>query len=224
MITFHEKFDLTSFLFKQSFYTNVLEYMGNFLDRLVERSQEEEEIERDEQGFRRVENQETFKQLQPWLNHFINMVVHPLVVKVDSLRQEEHGSGKGARFRADLEQKIEKGASSLFVEKVGSKILDFVLDFEGCIDKIQELGRFAQLVGMTDDVCKQLKKSIESRLLSPGVTTRSIIQTYFNSVLALKILDPDMLSFREVTSDIKVFMKNRSNLVRSIISFWKDEK
>lgn len=38
MITFHEKFDLTSFLFKQSFYTNVLEYMGNFLDRLVERS------------------------------------------------------------------------------------------------------------------------------------------------------------------------------------------
>ena len=47
------------------------------------------------------------------------------------------------------------------MRKLGEKILDFVLDFEFCADKIQELGEIATRSNMNEEVCSWLKQSIE---------------------------------------------------------------
>ena len=225
-LKYHQMFDLTYSLLKENLEKFLLEKTEIFLEKLIYASQAESETD-DNRAANDFKNLR-FKKLMPWLQVFYTELIKTFILSIGEILDKSNPQkARNKKFRSlcsKLQTDIEKDIQFVFVRKLGEKILDFVLDFEFCVDKIQELGEIATRSNMNEQVCNWLKESIEQRLLSPGVTTSSIIATYFNIVLTLQILDPDMLNFREVTSSIKKFMKTRSNLVRSIIAFWKDLK
>lgn len=223
MLGFLEKFKLTTSLLK----TNLEQVLVSRLEEVISRLLEISLSEGDEVGDGIHEHDRMFKMIRPWAELYLKSFVKPFIFKLDDLRNmfiTVKRRQESKRFSTRFIDLIETDFLYIFVKKLGCKILDFVLDFESCIDKIKELGEAAEKVNMSDDVCAWLRESIEKRLLTPGVTTSSIISTYFNIVLTQKIIDPDMLNLSSVTSNIKKFMKNRTNLVRSIISFWKEMK
>lgn len=116
---------------------------------------------------------------------------------------------------------LTKDSNYLFVKKLGSKILDLVLDFRNNISRIEEIADYIKRVNMSQELSKWLLDQIKSRLLSPGVTTLNILSTYFHIVETLTIIDEDMLSFNQVTNPVKKFLLQRADLINTILSFWK---
>lgn len=110
------------------------------------------------------------------------------------------------KFHITFIQSLLKDSNFLFVKKLGARILDFVLDFRNNIPRIEEIADFVKRVKMSEELSQWLLDQINSRLLSPGVTTLNILSTYFHIVETLTIIDEDMLSFNQVTTPVKKFL------------------
>jgi hypothetical protein len=125
------------------------------------------------------------------------------------------------KFHQQFINSINRDSNYLFVKKLGSQILDFVLDFRNNISRIEEIAEYVKKVRMSEELSQWLLDQIKSRLLSPGVTTMNILSSYFHIVETLTIIDEDMLSFKQVTTPVKKFLLQRVDLINTILAFWK---
>lgn len=218
-VTFHEVFSLTSSHLKPEFTQFMIEKQSQLIDYLIAES---------------FEGEEEFDDLiMPYVGIFSSAYIQTLGEKIDNIRsiafQEKihqiceirHFKEKfGLKFMESLIRDM----NFIYVKKIGSKILDLVLDMPNTIEKVKEIAEYVEKVNMTEEICQWLREALVSRLLSPGVTTYNILISYFNIVATLKIIDPNMLNLSKVIAPVKAFLLKRSDLIRCIIAFWKEER
>lgn len=218
-VSFHEIFSLSSSHLKPEFTNFMINKLSNLIDYLIVESFEGED--------------EFDDLLMPYANIFSSAYIQTLGEKIDEVRrlvfqnkinqicEIRHFKEK---FSLKFMESICRDLNFIYVKKVGSKILDLVLDMPNTIEKVKEIAEYVKKVNMTEEVCEWLKQALVARLLSPGVTTYNILISYFNIVATLKIIDPNMLNLGNVIAPVKTFLLKRSDLIRCIIAFWKEER
>lgn len=218
-ITFHEIFGLTSSHMKPHFLNFMISKLSQLIDYLVAES---------------FDGEDDFDDVvMPYVDVFSYCYVKTLGEKMDQLRSQvfqekishiceiQHFKDK---FSLKFMEALRKDMNYIYIKKVGSKILDLVLDMPNTIEKVKEIAEYVKKVNMTQEVCQWLRGALVSRLLSPGVTTYNILISYFNIVATLKIIDSNMLNLSKVIAPVKKFLLKRCDLIRCIIAFWKEER
>lgn len=218
-ISFHEIFGLTSSHLKPHVQNFMISKLRDLVDYLVVESFEGED------DFDDV--------IMPYVDVFSYSYIKTLGEKIDQLRSQVFQEKIGHiceiqhfkdNFSLKFMESLRKDMNYIYIKKVGSKILDLVLDMPNTIEKVKEIAEYVNRVNMTQEVCQWLRGALVSRLLSPGVTTYNILISYFNIVATLKIIDPNMLNLSAVIAPVKKFLLKRSDLIRCIIAFWKEER
>lgn len=218
-ICFHEIFGLTSSHLKPFYLNFMVDKLSGLIDFLISETFEGEDIIDDV--------------FMPYVNTFSIAYIQTLGDKIDQIRSvvfqeninlmceiRHHKEKFGLKFMESLA----KDMNYIYVRKVGTKILDLVLDMPNTVERVKEVTEYVEKVNMNQEVCQWLREALVSRLLSPGVTTHNILSSYFNIVATLKIIDPNMMNFSYVIAPVKAFLLKRSDLIRCIISFWKEER
>lgn len=141
-------------------------------------------------------------------------------------------------------------ARELFVETRGSKLFEIIADFPDSIVAITELRDHlfssqgyilhdlqpAASTGVVEAVAqsqpsqllgrlgKSLRKAIESRLLHLGAATSQILDFYVSMIGALRILDSSDALLNYALVPVRVYLKQRKDAVRCIISSLTESK
>ena len=204
-IKFHEFIDMSKKLLKPNLGRFFIKRIDALFDALVEKSAEE--AERFEEEAVVPGEVKKFVRLMPYVEIYVDTLVKNMAKKIEEQRLQVSKEpictsiiGLSVNkpqivfnqdqkpFHVLLTNSILRDANYLFVRKLGSKILDFVLDFRNNISRIEEIAEYVKRLKMNEELSQWLLDQIKQRLLSPGVTTLNILSTYFHIVETLTII------------------------------------
>lgn len=240
-IRFHEYFDIFKSVLKPNLSRFFIKKIDQFMDTLVEQSNIETERFEEEIDIQ-PGSEKKFKKIMPYVKVYIDTLIVSTLNKIEDQRTYATNeliefqmnmsdinrpkitvSQADDKFHHSFLNSLNKDSNFLFVKKLGSDILSYVLDFKANISRIEEIADVVKKVRMSEELSQWLLDQIKSRLLTPGVTTMNILSTYFHIVETLTIIDEDMLSFKQVTTPVKKFLLQRVDLINCILTFWKQD-
>lgn len=76
---------------------------------------------------------------------------------------------------------------------------------------------------MRTHLVRSQKRSLERRLLHPGVNTADILTGYVAAIKAIRHLDPSGVLLETITEPVKQYMQSRSDTVRCVVTALTEE-
>lgn len=81
---------------------------------------------------------------------------------------------------------------------------------------IDDLKKCLQKLDLKPKLIETVKKSLEKRLLHPGVNTTDILTGFTNAIKAIRILDTSGVLLEAITEPVKKYMRGRPDTVRCV--------
>jgi hypothetical protein len=103
------------------------------------------------------------------------------------------------------------------------RLFDIVIDFPDSKNAIEDLKICLAKTNLRSHLIKDLKQSIEQRLLHPGVNTSDILTAYVSAIKALMCLDSSGVMMENVCELLKKYLRNRDDTVKCIVSNLTDD-
>jgi len=103
-----------------------------------------------------------------------------------------------------------------------SELFDVIVDYPDSLPALEDLKECLQQTHQHSDIVTGLGAATELRLLKPGVDTSNIIQVYVCAIRALRVLDPSGLTLEAVSERVRVYLKERADTVRQIVTSLTD--
>lgn len=99
------------------------------------------------------------------------------------------------------------------------QLFDIIVDYPDSKSSIDDLRVcLAKTSHLRPVVIKQLKHSIESRLLHPGVETKSILSFFVDAIKALLDLDSTGVMMENVCEPLRKYLRQRDDTIKSIVA------
>ncbi|KAF2361439.1 Anaphase-promoting complex subunit 2 C-terminal [Trinorchestia longiramus] len=108
---------------------------------------------------------------------------------------------------------------------VNTRIRDLfpiVIDHPESRPAIDDLRACMQVMDVHQHLVHTLRKSIQSRMLHPGVKTLNVLHAYTSIIRALKALEPRGAILDLVTEPVRMYLRSRKDFVRYIVTSLTD--
>ena len=142
----------------------------------------------------------------PWLQHLFD-------------NQNTHFFEEG-----EWDTKIDFAVSQSFCHVRIKEIFDIVAEFPDSMPAVEELKLALLKTQMHDKLKKQLKISLEKRLIHPGANTSQIIDVYINTIKVLRVIDPSDGLLEDVAPPVRSYLRSRNDTVRCIVTSLTSEE
>ena len=98
------------------------------------------------------------------------------------------------------------------------RLFAIVIDFPDSKNAIEDLKICLSKTNLRSYLIKDLKQSIEQRLLHPGVNTSTILTGYVSAIKALMCLDSSGVMMENVCEPLKKYIRNIDDTDKCIVS------
>lgn len=102
-------------------------------------------------------------------------------------------------------------------------ILAYILDFPDSLPAVLDLRKCLAKLDLKVKLVQSLQKSLEKRLLHPGVKTADILTGYVAAIKTIRALDSSGILLEAITDPVKQYMHSRSDTVRCVASNLTDD-
>lgn len=113
---------------------------------------------------------------------------------------------------------IRTASVEIFIRLRADKIFDMIADFPDSTPALKELHLSINNRDNIGLVGKQLRSTLNRRLLHLGASTTQILDFYVSMIKALRIIDPSDALLNYVAVSVRAYLKNRKDTIRSIIT------
>ncbi|XP_067140286.1 anaphase-promoting complex subunit 2 isoform X1 [Centruroides vittatus] len=103
------------------------------------------------------------------------------------------------------------------------QLFNIVIEFPESQAALEDLRECLERTNLRPKLICSLKKSLETRLLHPGVNTTDILTAYISAIKALRVLDPTGVVLQLVCEPVCKYLRSRDDTVRCIVTNLTDE-
>uniref|UniRef100_A0A915JKX8 Anaphase-promoting complex subunit 2 TPR repeats domain-containing protein n=1 Tax=Romanomermis culicivorax TaxID=13658 RepID=A0A915JKX8_ROMCU len=99
------------------------------------------------------------------------------------------------------------------------RLFPIIIDFPETLPVVEDLKACMERVDLRQNLTLVVRRSLEKRLLHPGVNTADILTAYIQTVKTLRSIDPSGVLMDNVCAPIRQYLRSRCDTVRCIVSF-----
>ncbi|XP_018333173.1 anaphase-promoting complex subunit 2 isoform X2 [Agrilus planipennis] len=104
-----------------------------------------------------------------------------------------------------------------------NQLFNIIIEFPESLPALEDLRLCLQKTDLRSVLIEKLQKSMETRLLHPGVSTPDILTAYVASIRSMRVLDPSGLLLETVTQPVHQYLRSRDDTVRCVVSSLTEE-
>jgi len=130
--------------------------------------------------------------------------------------------GEGV-YKRYWEARVNFTTQKAFCEWRIKEMFEIVADWPDSEAAVVELRDAVFRTSMHKYLATELRKQLQARLLHPGARTAQIIDVYVSTIKVLRVIDPTDVLLRAVAEPVRIYLKNRSDTVRCIVTSLTDE-
>lgn len=112
-------------------------------------------------------------------------------------------------------------------EIYGNVIIDqffnIIIDYPDSVPAINDLQICLRSIDLRKNLIRNLKETLEKRLLHPGVNTMDILTAYVAAIKAIRHLDSSGIILETVTEPVKEYLKKRHDTIRKVVTGLTEE-
>ncbi|XP_076453676.1 anaphase-promoting complex subunit 2-like [Babylonia areolata] len=117
-------------------------------------------------------------------------------------------------FRGRLMHFIWETHANVLIEQ----LFNIVIEFPDSEPALKDLRQCLEKTDLRSTLVSSLRRSIEVRLLHPGVNTNHILTAYISAIRALRALDPAGVILELVCEPVRKYLRSREDTVRCIVA------
>lgn len=124
---------------------------------------------------------------------------------------------------ASLHQKLNHHLFETYARAIIDQFFNIIIEYPDSKPSIDDLKICLVKIDLRNHLTTTVKKSLETRLLHPGVDTGDVLTGYVAAIKALKHLDSSGVLLESITEPVKEYLKIRNDTVRCVITALTEE-
>lgn len=122
-----------------------------------------------------------------------------------------------------MHQKLNHHLFETYAHAIIDQFFNIIIEYPDSKPSIDDLKICLVKIDLRNHLTTTVKKSLETRLLHPGVDTGDVLTGYVAAIKALKHLDSSGVLLESITEPVKEYLKIRNDTVRCVITALTEE-
>ncbi|KAK6627062.1 hypothetical protein RUM44_009539 [Polyplax serrata] len=127
------------------------------------------------------------------------------------------------RTIAKFEQKLFHLLYETYTQTRIEELFLIIIEYPESQPAIEDLRICLQKTDLRNDLTQKFQRTLETRLLHPGVNTPDVLTAYISAIKALRHLDPTGVLLETVTHPVRHYLRQREDAIRCVINSLIDD-